>query len=123
MEALPKFDLRQLGTPWNIENTQTGVVAQVTVIPSELLYEVIKAHTLVLEAQAERGLIDSNVELVDCFTGFVNDPYDVTWYSSRNHTHIEKRAINRALKENNSIVVVEKLPKQDPVGHCLTTDK
>jgi len=108
------FDLKTIGGMKFNVSTERGVTT-VKVIPAELVYEIIKAHALLLEHPEMAGTDN----LLDLFTGFVDSPFEISWYSSTTDETPPMRAVMQAVKEGNQVVVVERLPLRDP--KCLGT--
>jgi hypothetical protein len=107
------FDLNSLfQTSIAFDITGSYQVNRVYVMKAELIYEIIRAHTLLMEDPN----IDTPGELVDLFTGFVDSPYDITWYASNNGTKIVERAAMQAAKQGNMFAIAEYIPidRNDP---------
>ncbi len=105
---MPKFDLSTLGGAQFTLATNDNIV-QIKVLKSELVFEVIKAHTLLLD--------DPNCEttdLIDLFTGFVQTPYHITWVTTSNPNLPLERVVEQTIKEGNTLAVVEIIPYEDP---------
>lgn len=100
------FDLRQLfSNSYKFDISGSYQTACVYVVRTELLYEVIRAHTLLLQDPEHCGTDD----LLELFTGFVPSPYDITWFSSYNPNKIVERAAMKAAQEGNMFAVAELL--------------
>ena len=111
---MPLFDLQKVGgTNYTVQDKTTGEEFVVKVIKAELLYEIMRAHTLQMEIL---GLVAEGVELVDLFEGFVQRPEDITWFATENYKLIPTKAIKEACKEGNRIAVVEVLPNDSNEG-------
>lgn len=106
---MDKFDLSTLtGASFNVID-EMGATKTVKAIRAELLFEVIRAHTLLIEDPHCEV-----TELLDLFTGFIDSPYDVTWFTTTDPKQPVEQAIKQAVMEGNEIVVIEILPMFDP---------
>jgi len=115
---MEKFDLSTISSATFNVTDGCGDIKVVRAIRAELLYEIIKAHTLVLE--------DPHCEvtdLIDLFTGFVASPYDVTWFTTHDTKEPVQKAIMQAAREGNDVVVIEILPMMDPDLGGIVLDK
>lgn len=113
---MEKFDLQQLmGTQYTLTVGQEK--ATVTVLKAEVIYEIMKAHAMLLDSEGFE-----HFELLDFFTGFETSPYNISWYSSYQLPKLEVRAAMQAVREGNCIAVAEWLvpdptnPIKEPLG-------
>ncbi len=115
-KSMETFDLRKLGNAqYNVHNKDSGELMTIRVIHSHLFYEVIRAHVLLLQNPDDPE--SQHAELLDMFTGFVNKPEDVTWYTTSTVQGAIEKGVMQAAKEGNSIVIIEFIPQIDPEGH------
>ena len=106
---MDKFNLSTLsGASFNVID-EMGATKTVKVVRADLLFEVIRAHTLLIDDPHCEV-----TELLDLFTGFIKSPFDVTWYTTTDPKQPVQDAIKQAVMEGNEIVVIEILPMFDP---------
>ena len=108
--SLPKFDLMQLfgdAIKFNVSGSYKS--EQVYVLRAELLYEVIKAHVMIMENPSLMQSPEMPEDIIGFFTGFVDSPYSITWYSDYNPNKIVERAAMAGAKEGNMFAVAELL--------------
>lgn len=106
---MPLFDLNKIGgTNYHVENTDTGDVITIKVIRADLLFEIMRAHQLQVEFLNQIAQTQG-VRLIDLFENFVQDPLDVSWYTTvpNKLPTAEEAAVKLAAKEGNRIVVLE----------------
>ena len=116
--SMEPFDLQSIGgMQYNVQNGR-GDVITIKIIKAELLFQIVKAHTLMLE---DPHCAVTN--LIELFTGFVATPFDVSWFTTTNPENVEQRAVMQAAKEGNRIVIIEMIPLIDPVSGGITLDK
>lgn len=101
-----KIDLRELGTKYTVLNRQTNETSHVRVID----YADLKAVIGEFVSTDYRHLSKHIEVLLRGFHGFINSPYEVTWYAARKDKFELAEAIIQADAENNKIVIVEILP-------------
>jgi len=97
------------GPQFNVHNTGTSELITIKVLKAELVYDIIRLHTAVLDEP------DCEVdELIDMFTGFSQSPYHITWYTTDEPREAISRAVMQAAAEGNELCVLELIPKADP---------
>jgi hypothetical protein len=107
---MPLFDLQQLfGTSLRFDITGSYKTSQVYVMRAEILYEVIRAHVMIMDNPEliQSGLVPENI--TEFFTGFVPHPQDITWYASYNPNKVMELAAMQAAKDGNMFAVAETL--------------
>lgn len=81
----------------------------VYVVRAELLYEVIRAHVLIMENPALHQADQMPNNITDFFTGFIKSPHHMTWFSDYNPNKLIERAAMKAAQEGNLFAVAELL--------------
>ena len=120
--CMETFDLRTLGTAqFNVQNKDSGELMTIRVIPSQLLYEVIRAHVLLLDNPDDPD--SQHNELLNMFSGFAQSPEHVTWFTSSTELGSVEKAVMQAAREGNNVVVIEIIPRQDKEGHNFDPTK
>lgn len=100
--TMNKFNLQKLCVNYNVYNGDKTECKTISIIDNRMLSEVLKLHRAV------------NSEAVDLskLTGFVQTPYHISRYSARLKTFDLAKAVEQAIRENNTIVITEILPEQ-----------
>lgn len=101
-----KIDLRELGTKYTVLNRQTNETSHIRVIDYADLREAIGE----LVSFDYKNISQHLEVLIRGFHGFINSPYEVTWYAASQDKFELAEAIIQADAENNKIVIVEILP-------------
>ena len=101
---MEQFDLSTIGGhQFTVSVQDSGEVITVKVIKAELIHEIIKAHTLLLEMPQVNAS-----ELLELFTGFINSPFELSWYTTTDRTRAAyEKAVQVAMQDGNKIVVLE----------------
>ena len=108
--SVPKFDLSQLfGDAFTFDTSGSYQTDTVYVVKAELLYEVIRAHVMIMENPKLMQSPEMPTDIVGFFTGFVKSPQHLTWYSDYNPNKIVERAAMAGAKEGNTFAVAELL--------------
>ena len=104
---IPKFDLSTLGGVQLTFETTEGPL-HVKILKAELIQEVIRAHTLLLNNPG-----CETTDILDLFTGFVPSPYHITWVTTSNPKLSLKVIAQQCINEGNTLAVIEIIPRND----------
>jgi len=104
-----KINLNGLGTKYTVLNRNTKETMQVRVID----YADLRAAIGEFIGTDYRDLHHHMQVILHGFRGFVQSPYDISWYAATQDKFDISEAIIRADAEKNSIVVVEILPNPE----------
>jgi len=101
-----KINLKEIGTKYTVLNRQTKETTQVRIIDYADLQSLIGEFV-----GTDYSNLSKHIEvLLRGFQGFIQSPYEITWYASTKDKFELSEAIIKADAEGNSIVIVEILP-------------